>query len=392
MSREARRSSDIQDEIRSLMGLRGFFTVAVVSVHLLPTLTLLHEPADGLYFELNSLMICVESFYVMSGFLLTRNYLTMLARPTRAGVRHFMVLRIARVWPLHVAMLAAILLYDVLARWILGYGVEGDLGLPNILANVFLVHEIGSATVINLPSWSLSPEAGAYVAFPLLAIGLARLRGLAWRLTLLLAILAAGSTTLWIRYQAMEITTEWSHTQAWLRMATTFTAGCLLALIWRDLPEHARAWRHWGTVATVSGIATIAGCVAMNLGDTFHPPVFLYPLLVLVILATACATGRFERVVGGTVLHWFGRISYGIYLSHFLVLISTFAVLHRLDAGSWNAPARMCALLGVVALVVVTGWIAHVLIEEPARRYIRRFARPRTATPVAGDPAGTLAR
>lgn len=366
----------IQDEIRTLMGLRGFFTVAVVAVHLLPILTLLHQPADGLHHELHSLMICVEAFYVMSGFLLTRNYLTMLARPTRAGIRHFMVLRIARVWPLHVAMLGAILAYDALARWVIGYGVEGDLGLANILANVFLVHEIAPATVINLPSWSLSPEAGAYVAFPLLAMGLARLRGFGFRLGLLLAILAVGSTTLWIRYQAIDEVAEWSHTQAWLRMATTFLAGCLLALIWRDLPERARAWRHWGTVATLAGIATIAAGVAMNLGDTFRPPVVLYPLLVLVILAASCARGRFEAIVGGPLLHWFGTISYGIYLSHFLVLISTFAVLHRVGAGDWAVPGRVLALLAVVVLVVATGWAAHVLIEEPARKAIRRWARP----------------
>lgn len=381
--------SGIQDEIRALMGLRGFATIAVVSVHLLPTLILLHPAAKGLTLELSGLMICVELFYVMSGFLLTRNYLAMLSRPSWAGTRRFLVLRVARVWPLHVTMLAAILVYDRVIRALIGYGVEGDLGVRNVLANVFLVHEIAPNTVINLPSWSLSPEAGAYVAFPLLALVLLRLRSQWVRLGLLTVILVGGASVLWVRYQGMQMY-EWSHTQAWLRMAVTFSSGCIIALVWRDLPDHVRTSRHWDRIALFAGVAAVAGCIGMNLGTTFHPTVPLYPLLVLLILAASCATGGFAKVVGGRYLHWFGKISYGIYLSHFLVLIASYALLARLQADQWGRPGRGLALLGVIVLLVVTGWLAHVLVEEPARKAIRRYAGPRPTPRPVRDTTDSL--
>ena len=140
----------------------------------------------------------VDFFFVLSGFILAHVYLAKI-RDRRFDYWGFIVRRVARVYPMHVAtLLLTIVLSLIGAR--LGWGFRvWDLGswlhLPRAMVmrglfdQLVLIHAWGATPglMFNLPSWSISAEWFAYLAFPALVL-LLRWRGLPiWLLVLLAA-------------------------------------------------------------------------------------------------------------------------------------------------------------------------------------------------------------
>lgn len=87
------------DRYIALDSLRGIAALTVVGHHLL----YYGLPVEPAY--LGGGVLAVDFFFVLSGFVIAANYCERLG----AGmpVRWFMALRIGRIWPLHLALLAA---------------------------------------------------------------------------------------------------------------------------------------------------------------------------------------------------------------------------------------------------------------------------------------------
>jgi len=117
---------------------------------------------------LNNLYLFVDFFFVLSGFVIAHSYRERLKSKT--DVERFLVRRFGRVWPLHVAMIAAFALVEV-AKWVLvaGAGLQantapfdpsGQAPLAALPANIFLAHGLGVLPRLSWdhPSWSISAE------------------------------------------------------------------------------------------------------------------------------------------------------------------------------------------------------------------------------------------
>jgi peptidoglycan/LPS O-acetylase OafA/YrhL len=96
-------------------------------------------------------------------------------------------------------------------------------------------------------------------------------------------------------------------------------------------------------------------------------------LLVLAVIVPRRARGRRPRVLslGGAAAAWLGTISYGIYLWHFPVL----ELIERAclpDPASASVASLGLVWLAVVAVAVVLGAASYYLVEQPARRLLRR--------------------
>jgi peptidoglycan/LPS O-acetylase OafA/YrhL len=144
--------------LEALTTLRFFAAFAVVLAHSHPFF-----PSPRFLDNL-PLASAVSFFFVLSGFILTYVYPQL---PTRREVARFYVMRLARIWPVHIC---ALILSIALFGWITIFGW----GTPKlaIVPNILLVHAWLPFKELffsfNAVSWSLSVELCFYLLFPVL--------------------------------------------------------------------------------------------------------------------------------------------------------------------------------------------------------------------------------
>lgn len=383
--------TEIQREIRTLVGVRGVAVGVVVTMHLAPFFFLFAPSLEPSFNYLASGILAVDFFFLLSGFILSYKYLDLLAGSERVATLRYLVLRVARIYPVHIVMVFALVAYHHLSIRQWGYGLESDNVDPlNVALNVLMLNEIPPVTTINLPSWSVATEMGAYLAFPLLAVVLVRVRSLRTAFLLALSLLVVGAWLVYGYYERLGLdAANETYVVPWLRIATCFPAGCLVYLGWRQLPEHQRRGPQWDLVALAGIVGTVVTVAVVQDRDTFHAPMVAYPFLALTLLGLAGATGGMAAALGNRVVEWSGRVSYSVYLSHFLVLAVAYGWIVRRGIAAEPRGVRVLVTLGVIALVVAVGAATYYLVEEPSRKAGRNFAHRRwgrTPPPETGSP------
>ncbi|WP_068115560.1 acyltransferase family protein [Tropicimonas marinistellae] len=346
-------------EIRSHTSIRGIAASLVVLMHLAQYFVPETVTHVALTF-VNSADIMVDLFFVLSGFVLCHVYAErMEAMPSGAAMSEFFVARLARIYPLHFATtLVMVVLY-------LLQGKLSDPGLQVHAAKSFaLVHGWTPAyahfEAFNFPSWSISGEWAAYLAFPTLLLLSAR-RGASW---LLPALVVAGYAWLETAFSGLML-----HKGAMLQRAIPgFALGMLLH-------------RHRGIYDLMTPntrrivLASALAAVAVAMANAVFSVVLVLPLAAVVLL-TSRDEGHVARVLSVPPLRWLGRISYSIYLLHVPVIylaIPTIAQTTGLDPLTLPPGVLIGLILGVT---LVSGELSFRFFETPLRRWIRRTFRP----------------
>lgn len=324
----------------------------------------------------------VDVFFILSGFVLTHAYRDALAQG-RMHYGRFLVARLARIYPAHVAVLAFV---GVMVGAAYAMGEQFDARLYNplgLLATLFLVHAWfpgGFVAEWNGPSWSLSAEWFAYLAFPLYGwLGL-RLRS---RPGLLLALAAILFVALDCVYQWAfgEILPHAEHRMGILRILPEFLYGVALY----RLGERLAPSRRLAGVAALATAAIVVVLMHLQADDRWIVVAAGPLLLALALLTKAGADAQVSRpwmLVGG-------EASYALYLVHMPVLIGWKGVVSALTA---RPSAYILAPWEVAILLPLTLAVAlaiHYLIEAPSRDRIRRLADriwPAPAAKAAAPP------
>ncbi len=340
-------------ELKPLTSVRGLFAWMVVLYHLRLACRGWMEP--GVVAVLAKGYLAVDFFFLLSGFVIWLNYGERLAK-RGAGV-DFLVRRIARVWPLHAAMLA---FAAAMALLLLATGRPAPrfpfAVLPLHLA---MMQDWGftDALMWNDPAWSISCEWAAYLLTSLAALLLPRKRQptvvlmVAALLPLLLLHMLfahAGATTLGFDISRFGP----------IRCLTEFSCGAVLSTLWQ------RWRRDWLVEVTcwLLGGATLLGWWA-GMAETLAVPFAFATLLV----ALAIGAERPRNLLAGRAIHFLGEISYATYLSHFLLFFA-FKLAFIRDANDVS-PAQAGAYL---LLVLGASVALYTLVERPAQRAILR--------------------
>jgi peptidoglycan/LPS O-acetylase OafA/YrhL len=362
----------IDGEIRSLVGVRAFAAVLVVAFHLHVTLTQLAPGAEPGVKVLNvAADRAVDFFFMLSGFIITERYLVDLAKPSWHRIRHFLILRFARIWPVHATVVVAFLVWDWLSHRLGSQGLSDvDVGASNTLLNILMLHQVPPGTPINLPAWSIGVEFGAYLLFPIAAMVLIRFRTAIAAFGAAAFVLVAGALLVVRLASTLEPDAAY-YAIPWSRAVLGFIGGCLLNIGWRAL----RTRQYGSGWDVVILIATPAAAVAALLADRLTGFFLTFPLVGLLVLASAGATGHIGRVFGSRPVAWCGRLSFSLYMTHFLVILVANPVLSRVGAASFGAPVRTLLGLVVVVIIAVAAVATYFGLEEPARRAIRRWER-----------------
>ena len=149
----------------ALTGIRGVAAWMVVLYHIRKSLILL-LPADAIAVFAKG-YLAVDLFFMLSGFVLWYSYADRIRQGGLAFAAPFLWRRLARIWPLHLFILALFIPLALLLRADGGHMLHYPFGeLP---LHVLLMQNWGMTQEIawNQPAWSISTELAAYLLFPL---------------------------------------------------------------------------------------------------------------------------------------------------------------------------------------------------------------------------------
>lgn len=234
------RGGEIRGEIKALTGLRIVAALWVVLFHFRP---MLGDASPDLRDALAPVLNCgaqgVDLFFILSGFVLTYNYLDRMGRSfsTRATL-HFLWLRLARVWPVYLVTL------HLAALWVIFTLHVGHVPSPDA-ASLTAISYVRQILLVQLwfvpffddsswdgPAWSISAEWLAYVLFAGLVLVLLRMKQATRARSLMVLAFAASLPPVVMLLASGHFYTPWS----WLpRIVTQFTAGALACAAVRRL-------------------------------------------------------------------------------------------------------------------------------------------------------------
>lgn len=369
-----------------LEGLRGLAALAVVLTHIgFQT----GEGVNGpLRVVLSRLDLGVAVFFVLSGFLLHRpQALAALGDRPLPAVLPYLWRRALRVLPAYgVAVVAALLLVPG----------NADRGAAEWLWQLTLTQVYADGHLLDgfTQVWSLCTEVAFYLALPLLgrlaargATGVrARLRG-----QLLLCAAMAALSLAW----------QWAVADGLLPLraglwlpghADWFAAGMAVAAVsaaqasapgggwWARLEDVAgdagTCWIGAAALFAVAGtpVAGSYSLVPLSTDEALLRAV-LYTGVAVLLLLPAVLPGRRDGVVRGLltspVIAFLGRVSYGVFVLHLVVLDLT---LRALQVPLFTGRALLVTAV-VVPVSVLAGWLSLVLVERPALRLRRLVPR-----------------
>jgi peptidoglycan/LPS O-acetylase OafA/YrhL len=345
-------------DLKPLTALRFAAALWVVSYHYWPHLAGAATPglvANG--------YLGVELFFVLSGFILSHVYLEGFGQG-RFRYGSFLWARIARVYPLHIAVLAGLGLLAIaatVAGMTLGTGLVNWAALP---AHLLMLHAWGLAPAAawNHPSWSISAEWFAYLTFPAFAWAAWRLKDRPNLAVVGVLILLFGLYTVFealAGFQLTEATYKWGA----LRIVPCFAYGTAIYLVWRSGAMKTRTQAKFWSLAFL--------VLAMALAQVDAPDAAIVTTFGGLILALAGLTSTGSKVLSGRVGVYLGEISYSVYMVCFPWLLVFGKAMEKLGYGT-SLPLGLWVVLlvGVVPLAAA----AHHLVERPARTFLRAWA------------------
>lgn len=357
----------------------------------------------------------VGFFFVLSGFVLAHTYASAFASETyprhatglqRNARLHFWHARAARIYPTY---LAALLFTTASALWLGRLGSSpwaecrlASCGIPWLLSLVPVqawFPDVHIQQLWNAPGWSIAAEAFFYLLFPFLVTPvLACVRRWGWGVVaaLWLAQNTAYAALRSLTDNASEPAIEaglalWLERLPLLRLPE-FLLGVAAWGLWCQTPSAvsgtqrnrsvlSSAWAFWGLLVALCALwflpvpATPGWLHLLASAKAYSLAAPLFALIVIHLAHASVGSGPSHlaaRILGSRPLVLLGEASYALYILHWAVLQSLFAVYRSVD----GAPPVWAGYVALIAALVFS-LLVHQFFELPLRR---RFATRRIAS------------
>jgi peptidoglycan/LPS O-acetylase OafA/YrhL len=297
---------------RAIDTFRGLAAILVILFHI-PDSTLLQG---------NQLIahgyVAVDFFFVLSGFVMAHSYLNKINDIPSA--KSFVIKRFKRIYPLHLFTLLVFLAFET-ARFVVNANFVklatppfDNCSMATFIANLTLTHSMGLFDHLswNLPSWSISVEFYAYVAWALMLIifrkklwlvGLFSLPFIAW--------------FIWRFNGNMEYTFDYGF----IRCLFGFLLGMYSYLFASKLKRKIDL-----RVATITeiGLLVLTGYFLSMFNTSYH---WIMPFwFAIIIIFFSTETGAVAKLFAHSRLKFLGELSFSYYLNH-IVIIRVFDLL-----------------------------------------------------------------
>jgi peptidoglycan/LPS O-acetylase OafA/YrhL len=332
----------------------------------------------------------VDLFFVLSGYLIGNQLLAPVARGETLSLKVFFARRLLRTLPNYYVVLAVYLL--------LPHAPIAGSGLPPLWQMLTFTQNIGLAYGQTFThSWSLCIEEQFYVVLPLAVLAFARLRrsrgalGLAWCvLGGAIVVGVAARAVAWFVYGHEAFTAEVYYSS--FGRFDELLPGVAVAMLRNFHPAVFARLQRRANGLLAAGLALSIGVLAcirhdwpsLGLTSTFGYSLLAigFGLLTLSALGPASLLNRL-RVPGAPQLALW---SYAVYLAHKPVFMALRPWCERLHVDT-HAPL---AVLAIMALALLAGWLLFRLVETPFMRLRARWY-PANRPISAAQPMATVA-
>lgn len=334
----------------------------------------------------------VAIFFVLSGFLLARPWLARAAAglppPSR---RRYYEKRLLRIYPVYAVTVVIALTWT---------SENEGAGLRTWVSSLLLADPYTSEQLPHALTqmWSLTAEVAFYAVLPLLMwLALGRAHALRPRRVLGLVVSMTAASVVWILFLSDPLQERISGAPGlWLpAFSSWFAVGIALALV-HVLHQHGRLpdWVRplidlarmpgvcWAMIGglLLAAATPVAGPVMFQIGS--HGQILTKHLLYAAIGGLMVLTGMFADRTGGysRVMSWrplrhLGRISYGIFCIHLVVLAWIYAATDYTVFGGDGLEIWVLTL----AFSVVAAELLYRVLEVPSGRIADRWRREESA-------------
>jgi peptidoglycan/LPS O-acetylase OafA/YrhL len=158
------KNSPVAPENKVITSFRGFAALGVVLFHAFHSLPLSSTHSIAvLQTGIQQAYLGVDFFFLISGFILFYVYEQSGMKGFDKTYWRFLYLRVARIYPLHIVLLVAFVLFQLIK----GGGVLPPERIISAFQHLFMVHAwVAYDLYWNYPSWTISMEFFAYLIFP----------------------------------------------------------------------------------------------------------------------------------------------------------------------------------------------------------------------------------
>jgi len=398
--------------LKALTGARFLAAVLVVAYHFLrvpvaPEPGPLHVATQALNNLISSGFTGVSFFFILSGFILAYTYVVP-TRGLRVTPRRFWLARVARLYPIYLlALVVAFIPY-------LGWGAssaQSCLGTPVSAAPhhaavtggaaIFMVQAwLPCAMRWNPPAWSLSAEAFFYLLFPLIALGIARLR----RRHLVGAAIGAWGVTLALSLAYLVLQPDAGVQAGWasrywswilysdpLARLPEFVMGAALGRLFleRRVTSRPRNLLNPHVLAPLAAAAIVMTLCLDIVPDVFYKIVALDPLFALLVYSLAFGVGPLASLLSLPQMVLLGEASYAVYILHWPIHLwfGHIADALPLPASLWP-PSRPAPFAVYLCIVLVAAVLSVRYVERPAQRALKKVFERWTSLPARTSVVG----
>jgi peptidoglycan/LPS O-acetylase OafA/YrhL len=362
-----------KQQIVALTGLRGYAAIWVMLSHITFTDYLSGPLGARMKWGVFEGVICheylaVDFFFMLSGFVLTHVHPELDTGVTRPAYWRFLLLRVARVYPLHLAALVAtvtVMVGGKLPSW-----PANDWQSAALHAVMMGSWGFSKDVTWNVPAWSLSSEWLAYLLFPLVAMATYG-RTLRARLLLLVGLALAFAFLIFG-------VAERPHYANGIGAATRVIIGVLIGSFLRRLYDEPRVRAVWWTLVFWLGALVAAASMSTLTGGRRPDNVWAWGSMAVLLFAAVYAKGWSMRPFTNRAAVYLGEISYSVYIFHFPVFRALRWAMPEAIARATAGPQvdALLFLAGSLATVFLVAAAAHHTIEVPVRNWARKLIEP----------------
>jgi len=346
-------------KLSSLTGIRACAALWVIIYHL----NLNFPQYTGVSF-IDKGYLGVDMFFILSGFIISYVHQSEFLQFPSPKTLRFLILRCARILPVHYLMLFTYALFFLTKTLILHQ--PSDHLEQNTLFD-FCCHLVNiqawglsDHNSWNAPAWSVSAEWFAYLMFPLITPVVGKIKN--WGANL--AIIAAGFAFLAGFSSILHLPTlDWTFQYALVRVSTEFLIGCSLFNLFQSGQENKNQIPNLSLVAFIG----LMVCIGLQL-----PDVISVTFIALLLYTLTSEQGLLNRFLATKAMVYLGEVSYSIYMVHALFIGIVGQANKRLHFIS--AEPTLQNLLVFLAITLGIIGVAHCMynfVEVPSRNLIR---------------------